>query len=579
MPVIAKVLSLLKLSKFSVPKVFSVISLVIGFLISLSIPQVALAQTQITNTASITAPASVTNTNTATSCIAGTCTANDVDTVTASLPQVSKTFTPSIISAGGTSLLVITFTNTHKLVSATFSAAFVDVYPTGLLNAAAPNPATTCSGPLPTATTGGNQISVAAGTLIPPNASCSISAVVTSITSPQAANTIPAGSLSTSVGANPSQITATLTVNPVADLAITKTASISNPNAGSTFTYTIVIGNSGPSAVTGATWTDTLPAGLGTITNIVSSAGITANAAGSTISGTSTLANGQIATVTFQVAVAPGASGSLANVAAVTPPVGTTDPSTANNSSTVTVTVTPVADLAITKTASTTTPNAGGTFTYTIVIGNNGPSAVTGATWTDTLPAGLGTITNIVSSAGITASAAGSTISGTSTLANGQVATVTFQVAVAPGATGNLANVATVTPPVGTIDPNTANNSNTVTVTIGQVANLSVTKDNGTNSLVAGSTTAYTVTFSNGGPSAANGALIKDASSAGLSCTSVTCSATTGGASCPTSMLPLGTVVLKASTNFFGAGETIATFPANSSVSLIVNCGVIATGQ
>jgi uncharacterized repeat protein (TIGR01451 family) len=579
MPVIAKVLNLLKFSKFSIAKAFSVLSLVIGFLISLSIPQVASAQTQITNTASITAPASVTNTNTATSCIAGTCSANDVDTVTASLPQVSKTFTPSVINAGGTSLLVITFTNTHKLVSATFSTAFVDVYPAGLLNAAAPNPATTCSGPLPTATAGSTQISVAAGTLIPPNASCSISAVVTSITSPQAANTIPAGSLTTSVGANPSLITATLTVNPVADLAITKTASISNPNAGSTFTYTIVIGNNGPSAVTGATWTDTLPAGLGTITNIVSSAGITASAAGSTISGTSTLTNGQVATVTFQVTVAPGASGNLANGASVTPPVGTTDPVPANNSSTVTVTVTPVADLAITKTASTTTPNAGGTFTYTIVIGNNGPSAVTGATWTDTLPAGLGTITNIVSSAGITASAAGSTISGTSTLTNGQVATVTFQVAVAPGATGNLANVATVTPPVGTIDPNTANNSNTVTVTIGQVANLSVTKDNGTNSLVAGSTTAYTVTFSNGGPSAANGALIKDASSAGLSCTSVTCSATTGGASCPTSMLPIGTVVLRAATNFFGTGETIATFPANSSVSLIVNCGVIATGQ
>jgi uncharacterized repeat protein (TIGR01451 family) len=452
MPVIAKVLNLFKFSKFSIPKVFSILSLLIGFLISLSIPQVALAQTQITNTASITAPASVTNTNTATSCIAGTCTATDQDTVTASLPQVSKTFTPSVISAGGTSLLVITFTNTHKLVSATFSSTFIDVYPAGLLNATTPNPATTCSGPVPVAAANSNQMSVAAGTVIAPNGTCSISAVVTSVTSPQAANTIPAGSLSTSVGANPSLITATLTVNPSADLVTTKTASIS-------------------------------------------------------------------------------------------------------------------------------TPNAGGTFTYTIVIGNNGPSAVTGATWTDTLPAGLGTITNIVPSAGITASAAGSTISGTSTLANGQVATVTFQVAVAPGATGNLANVATVTPPVGTTDPVPGNNSNTVTVTIGQVANLSVTKDNGTSSLVAGSTTAYTVTFSNGGPSAANGALVKDASSAGLSCTSVTCSATTGGASCPTSMLPLGTVVLRASTNFFGAGETIAIFPANSSVSLIVNCGVIATGQ
>jgi hypothetical protein len=72
---------------------------------------------------------------------------------------------------------------------------------------------------------------------------------------------------------------------------------------------------------------------------------------------------------------------------------------------------------------------------------------------------------------------------------------------------------------------------------------------------------------------------VKDAASAGLQCTSVTCTATTGGASCPSSMLPQGTVVLSGATNFFGAGETIGTFPANSTVTLIVNCNVTATGQ
>jgi uncharacterized repeat protein (TIGR01451 family) len=702
MSVTTSVLSLFAHARFSIAKAFGVLSL--GLLVSLALPQLALAQTQVTNTASISVPAGITNTGVG--CASGTCTAADVDTVTASVPLVSKTFSPSTINAGGTALLVITFTNSHKLVSATFTAAFVDGYPAGLFNATTPNPATTCSGPLPVAAANGNQISVAAGTVVPPNASCSISAVVTSIVSPQVANTIPAGSLSTSVGANPSQITATLTVTPLVDLAITKTASVTNPNAGGTFTYTIVIGNNGPSTATNATWTDTLPAGLGTITNIVTSAGISGSAAGSTISGTSTLASGQVATISFQVSVAPGASGVLTNSASVTAPVGTTelnltnnagtvtvtvspvadlaltktasnptpnaggtftytivignngpsavtnatwtdtlpaglgtitnivtsagisgaaagstisgtstlasgqvatisfqvsvagnasgvltnsagvtapvgttDPNPANNAGTVTVTVSPVADLALTKTASNLTPNAGDTFTYTIVIGNNGPSAVTNATWTDTLPTGLGTITNIVTSAGISGAAAGSTISGTSSLASGQVATISFQVSVAGNASGVLTNSASVTAPVGTTDPNPANNAGTVTVTVSLLANLSVTKNNGTSTLVAGSTTAYTVTFSNGGPSAANGALIKDAASAGLQCTSVTCSANTGGASCPSSMLPLGTVVLTGATNFFGTGETIGTFPANSSVTLIVNCSVTATGQ
>ena len=434
-------------------KLFGMLSLALGLLALTALPQQALAQTQITNTASISAPSGVTNTNVATGCVAGVCSAPDSDLITASVPTVSKTFAPTTILAGGTSLLVITFTNTHKLVSATFSTAFIDIYPTGMINATTTLAATTCIGGAVTATSGANQLSLPVGTLIAPNSSCSVSAVVTSITSPQPANTIPAGSLTTSVGANPSLITATLTVSPSADLVITKS---------------------------------------------------TGNA----------------------------------------------------------------------------TPSAGGTFTFTIVIGNNGPSAVTDATWTDTLPVGLGTITGIVTNGGITAVGAGtSVISGTSTLASGQVATVTFQVSVAPGATGTQTNTASVTAPVGTIDPNLGNNSSTVVVTIGQVASLSVTKTNGTTSLVAGSTTAYTVTFANGGPSAANGAVVKDASSAGLVCTSVVCTGTSGGASCPSSLLPQGTLVVSGATNFFSTGETIGTFPANSTVTLIVNCSVTATGQ
>ena len=106
---------------------------------------------------------------------------------------------------------------------------------------------------------------------------------------------------------------------------------------------------------------------------------------------------------------------------------------------------------------------------------------------------------------------------------------------------------------------------------LGRFANLSVTKDNGTTTLAAGSTTNYTVTFVNGGPSSANGAQIRDVSSAGLSsCTIVSC-APAGSptpAVCPS---PLNNLLLPAGTN-------IATFPSNSSLTFVVRCGVTATG-
>jgi uncharacterized repeat protein (TIGR01451 family) len=514
MPSIAKLFQHLTMPRMDLSKRLSSLYLVLGFLLALCVPQLASAQTQVTNTASISVPTGVSNTGAG--CASGTCTVADIDAITASAPLVAKSFTPATISAGGTSLLVITFTNTHKFVSASFTTAFVDAYPTGLLNAAAPTVATTCSGPVPIATAGGTQISTPAGTVVAPNASCSISAVVTSVTSPLAANTIPAGSLTTSVGANPSLITATLTVNASANLAITKTTSNTTPNAGGTFTYTIVIGNSGPSDVTNATWTDTLPAGLGTITNVSPTGSITASVSGGTISGTTTLANGQLATLTFQVTVAGNAVGVLTNSASVTPPGTTNDPVLSNNFSTVTVTVTPVADLVITKTASTLTPNAGGTFTYTIQIGNNGPSAVTNATWTDTLPVGLGSITNVFAGPGVTATVAGTTIGGTSTLASGQTALVTFQVSVAANASGVLTNTASVNVPAGTTDPVTANNSSTVTVTVTPVADLVITKTASTSSPSVGSTFTYTIVIGNNGPSDVVGANWTDTLPAGL---------------------------------------------------------------
>lgn len=109
------------------------------------------------------------------------------------------------------------------------------------------------------------------------------------------------------------------------------------------------------------------------------------------------------------------------------------------------------------------------------------------------------------------------------------------------------------------------------------LVNLTITKSNGTNVLTAGGTTSYTVTIANLGPSAADGSVFKDAPSAGLTCNAVNCTATAGGASCPTigggaGQLSIGNLILP------GAGVVLPTLPSGSTVSFSLACGVTATG-
>src|SRR5262249_47629792 len=101
------------------------------------------------------------------------------------------------------------------------------------------------------------------------------------------------------------------------------------------------------------------------------------------------LASGGSVTITLTGTIDPAATGTLTNTVHVAPPSGVTDPNPANNNDSDTDTLTPQADLAITKTNGVTSVVPGGpSTTYTIVVSNAGPSAVTGASVSDPLPAG-----------------------------------------------------------------------------------------------------------------------------------------------------------------------------------------------
>ena len=129
-----------------------------------------------------------------------------------------------------------------------------------------------------------------------------------------------------------------------AELAITKTDGVTTAVPGTTTTYTIAVSNGGPSAVTGAVVTDTLPAAItGATWTCVASAGSACGAASGTgsIATTVNLLVGGTATFTVVASIAPSATGSLVNTASVAAPAGVTDPTPGNNTATDTDTLTP----------------------------------------------------------------------------------------------------------------------------------------------------------------------------------------------------------------------------------------------
>lgn len=147
----------------------------------------------------------------------------------------------------------------------------------------------------------------------------------------------------------------------------------------------------------------------------------------------------------------------------------TNDPNTINNTATQTTTVTSQADLQISKSDGLTSVLPGTVITYTIVVTNAGPSAVTGAAVVDTLPAAITSATWSCSAAGGSSCddpTGTDDINTTVNLAVNGTATFVVVANIDSTASGTLANTAVVTPPVNTVDPNTDNNDDTDTDTL-----------------------------------------------------------------------------------------------------------------
>ncbi|MCP3963020.1 MAG: DUF11 domain-containing protein [bacterium] len=173
-------------------------------------------------------------------------------------------------------------------------------------------------------------------------------------------------------------------------------ASIEGSQGGNTSNFVmpairVGTGGSGGSDVVGATVTDVFGPELDCTWTCTPSGGAscTAGPVVGHIIDTVDIPVGDSVTYTAVCAVHRSALGSLVNNAFVSAPAGVTDPNSSNNLSFDTDTLTPVADLSVTKDDSRDPAAAGDPLSYTVTVDNAGPSDARTVAVTDTLPAGV----------------------------------------------------------------------------------------------------------------------------------------------------------------------------------------------
>ncbi|MFB0534622.1 MAG: hypothetical protein ACETWR_06540, partial [Anaerolineae bacterium] len=250
--------------------------------------------------------------------------------------------------------------------------------------------------------------------------------------------------------------TASITVRVAADLMVSKQAKPASVVPGrDTITYTVVVTNPGPSHITGATLSDSFPELVSPIWSCVTAGGATCGGSGSgDINDTLNLPEYSVVTYTITGTVKSLAT-SLVNTASVSNPAY--ELNSGNNSATVTATLTPEADLSISK-SSQRAGLAGTPITYTIVVSNAGPSDAYGATVSDTVPAGVSGFTwSCTTSGGATCGGSNSgDIHDTVNVPVGGL--VTYAVNGTVTTNEPIVNTASVTAPAGVTDPVTDNN-------------------------------------------------------------------------------------------------------------------------
>jgi len=305
-------------------------------------------------------------------------------------------------------------------------------------------------------------------------ATCASSSTATG-TLTNTANVAPGAGVTDNNGANNSA-TDTDTLVPTADVAITKDDGTATAVPGTNTVWAIQASNAGPSAAPAANVTDTFPAACTSVNWTCGGAGggvcPAANGSGNLNASINLPAGGSV-TFLATCAISPAATGDLVNTANVAPGVGVTDPNGANNSATDTDTLTPTADVTVAKSVDPTAVDVGDTLTYTIVVGNAGPSDAPGVTVTDLFPvecqADLAWTCTPAGGATCTPAGTGDIVD-VIDLPVGSSATYVATCTAYSGTDAEVVNTASAAVPAGVIDPDPANSSSSATVAINAFA-------------------------------------------------------------------------------------------------------------
>ncbi|GAA4306069.1 hypothetical protein GCM10023183_20890 [Nibribacter koreensis] len=290
--------------------------------------------------------------------------------------------------------------------------------------------------------------------------------------------------------------TATITVQPSADIEVKNVSDKSTYNNGDLVTYTITARNIGPNAATGVSITDKLPAGLtleGTPANYNATTGVW------TVGG---LAVNETKTLTLTARIT--SLGSKTTTATLDSRTGfELDTNSSNNTSSNTITVAPVADVAVTSSVSNANPGQNEIVSFTIRAVNNGPNSATNVSLANAIPAGM-EITSSTTSFGSFDKNTGIWTVGT--MANG--ASQTLTVFARAAATGTYAIQSTQTHTE--YDAQAANNTATSSFTVKATADVAVTNTVSPGPYSTNTVVTYTVGVTNNGPSTATNVVVTD---------------------------------------------------------------------
>jgi uncharacterized repeat protein (TIGR01451 family) len=341
------------------------------------------------------------------------------------------------------------------------------------------------------------------------------------------------------------------------NLSLTKNDGVTTYTPGGTTTYTIVLQNTGLAELNGITLKDELPDQIdqSSTWSAVYSGGASSGTLGNDGTGdfidkTVNLGGlGGTVTITINAKILSSATGQMTNTIFATlatggPPLSASD------------TNAPVPDerLTLTKNNGQTTYIPGTTTTYTIVLSNIGLSDVNGIIVSDTLPVQLDPLTTTWFATYTNASGTLPTVPttgdilGTVTTLKGSVGVVTITI------NGNILSTATG----DMVNTVTARNSVSLSATDRDTAtpqvNLSVTKTDGTDTYIPGTSTTYTITINNSGPSFLDNGTISD-------------------------LLPAPVAIAGTWTVFSSSGVGTLVTPSNGTGSISANLDLAAGGQ